>query len=576
MPFPMNDAVSLDATRSTVPLPSETVVGGRFQIQSFVGPEAGTEVYQALDTRDNAQVVLRLFPCPTPAKPVVEGDLSHATEVKHKNLAALIAWGYEGDRVYVATEASDGATLKQIIASRRSQNQVVGLAHAHVLLGHAANALEASYPALSHGGINPGAIRLTDAGRIKVHYLGLTRALPALARDGVADVSKASPYMAPEVSAGAAPSPPADVFSLTAVLYELITGHAPSAPPWPATQVNPELPKGIDKVIDRGLASLPETRFGRPSQLIAEVGALLAGTAPGKQDKVASPPRLTLGKSFSVSDAVRISEEYERWLIQKDSLDFGPFSLAQVMSQMEKGVFTGEHFIVDADSGDRQKIKDHPQLAEFARVVERKLEAQRRTRAEQAHEHTERRKGRWTIAIIGLAVLAVAGGLTFYLMNRKAAENDVLASRVSEADIDKFLNGVKVEFAQPKQSGGGGGRRRASSGGGGPTGRAEDFSNLMDYGDVSKDGGDAILDDGTVDRIMRGNYRKLVPCAMQGGIRTVELDFVIHPSGRVKAVQVNGQRSGGMANCIMNQMQSFGWPQYRGKNTIASWSMSFR
>jgi hypothetical protein len=98
----------------------------------------------------------------------------------------------------------------------------------------------------------------------------------------------------------------------------------------------------------------------------------------------------------------------------------------------------------------------------------------------------------------------------------------------------------------------------------------------MDYGDVSKDGGDAILDEGTIDRVMRANYRKIVPCAMQSGARTVELDFVVQPTGRVKAVQVNGQRSGSMPMCVLNQMQSFGFPQYKGKNTIASWSMSFR
>lgn len=569
----MNDAVSRDVSGSTEPLPSATVVGGRFQIQSFVSAEAGTELYQALDSKDGAQVLLRMFACPAAVKPVLESDLAQAATVTHKNMSTLIAWGYEGERVYVASEALDGASLKQIIASRKSQNQVVGLAHAHVLLGHAANGLEASYPRLCHGAVQPGAIRLNNAGRVKVQNLGLTRALPALARDGIPDGMATSPYLAPEVVAGAAPSPASDVFSLTAVLYELVTGHAPSAPPWPATQVNAELPKGIDKIIDRGLASLPETRFARPSLLIAEVGSVLAAAAPSKQDKVMAAPRLALGKSFSVSDAVRISEEYERWLIQKDNLDFGPFSLAQVMSQMEKGVFTGDHFIVDADSGDRQKIKEHPQLAEFTRVIERKLEVQRRTRAEQVHESTERRKGRWTIAIIGVAVLAVAGGMTFYLMNRKAAERDVLASRVSEADVDKFLRDVKVEFAQPKHAASGGGRRRS---GGGYSGRAEDFNNAMEYGDVSKEGGDAILDEGIIDKVMRANYRKIVPCVMQSGVRSVELDFVVQPTGRVKAVQVNGQRSGGMSGCVYNQMQSFGFPQYKGKNTIASWSMSFR
>ncbi|HEY5284576.1 MAG TPA: protein kinase, partial [Polyangia bacterium] len=461
-----------------------------------------------------------------------------------------------------------------IVDSRRTQNQVVDLAHAHVLLGHVANGIEAAYPKLCHGGIHPAAVRLSNSGRIKVANLGLTRALPALAHSDVAIGATTSPYLAPEVAAGAAPSPAADVFSLTAVLYELVTGHAPSAPPWPATQVNGDLPKGIDKIIDRGLASLPETRYARPSQLIADVGTVLANHTTPKKDTVPAAPRLTLGKSFSVSDAVRISEEYERWLIQKDNLDFGPFSLAQVMAQMEKGIFSGDHFIVDADSGDRQKIKEHPQLAEHTRIVERKLEAQRRTRAEAVHEHTERRKGRWTVLIIGLAVLVVAGGMTFYLKNRKAAEHDVLASRVSEADVEKFLNGVKVEFAQPKHAAGGG--RRHSGPGGGLAGRAEDFSNAMDYGDVSKDGGDAILDEGTIDRVMRANYRKIVPCAMQSGARTVELDFVVQPTGRVKAVQVNGQRSGSMPMCVLNQMQSFGFPQYKGKNTIASWSMSFR
>jgi eukaryotic-like serine/threonine-protein kinase len=569
----MNDAVSLDARGVDEPLPLETVIGGRFQIQSFIRTEAGTELYQALDMRGNAPSMLRLFQCPAAVRPTLESDLTHAAGVTHKNLCALLAWGYEGNRVYLATEPPDGATLRQIVQARRAESQVVGLAHAHVMLGHAANGIEAAYPQVCHGGIHPDAIRLSSSGRVKVANLGLTRALPSLANGDTPEGASASHYLAPEVVAGAAPSPAADVFSLTAILYELVTGHAPTTPPWPATQVNSDLPKGIDKIIDRGLASLPETRFARPAQLIAEVGTLLANHTASKKDPAMDTPRLSLGKSFSVSDAVRISEEYERWLVQKDNLDFGPFSLAQVMAQMEKGVFSADNFIVDADSGDRQKIKDHPQLAEFARLVERKLEAQRRTRAEAVHEHTERRKGHWTILIIGLAVLAVAAGMTFYLKNRKAAESDVLASRVSEADVDKFLNGVKVEFAPPKHASGGGARRRP---GGGIAGRAEDFSNAMDYGDVTKDGGDAILDEGTVDRVMRSNYRKIVPCAMQSGARTIELDFVVQPTGRVKAVQVNGQRSGSMPVCILTQMQSFGFPSYKGKNTIASWSMSFR
>ena len=241
---------------------------------------------------------------------------------------------------------------------------------------------------------------------------------------------------------------------------------------------------------------------------------------------------------------MRISEEYERWLVQKDSLDFGPFSLAQVMAQMEKGIFSGEHFIVDADSGDRQKIKDHPQLAEFTRVVERKLEAQRRTRAEQAHEHTERRKGRWFILIIGLAVLAVAGaGMWFYLKNRKAAEVDVLASRVSEADVDKFLNGVKVEFAQPKHVGGAAGAAWAAASPAGPRTSPTTWTSATSPRRAATPSSTKR----TVDRVMRANYRRLVPCAMQGGIRTVEIDFVDPADGTGEGGA--GQRPGQGRRC---------------------------
>jgi hypothetical protein len=559
--------------KGTEPLPLATVIGGRFQIQSFVRAEAGTELYQALDTRDNAPALLRLFQCPAAARPILEGDLTHAAGITHKNLCTLLAWGYEGNRVYLATEPPDGATLRQIVRFKKGPEPG----------GWAGPRPRAAWPRRQRdrGGVPAGLPRwrppppfgwaIPDGSRSPI---SASRApCPRWPMRDTPEGATTSPYLAPEVVAGAAPSPAADVFSLTAVLYELVTGHAPTAPPWPATQVNSDLPKGIDKIIDRGLASLPETRFARPVAAHRGSGNDASPTSAPKKDPALATPRLTLGKSFSVSDAVRISEEYERWLIQKDNLDFGPFSLAQVMAQMEKGSSPADNFIVDADSGDRQKIKEHPQLAEFTRVVERKLEAQRRTRAELCTSTPSAAKGRWTVLIIGLAVLVVAGGMTFYLRIARPAESDVLASRVSEADVDKFLNGVKVEFAQPKHAAGGGGRRRP---GGGIAGRAEDFNNAMDYGDVSKDGGDAILDEGTIDRVMRANYRKIVPCAMQSGARTVELDFVVQPTGRVKAVQVNGQRSGAMPVCILNQMQSFGFPQYKGKNTIASWSMSFR
>jgi serine/threonine protein kinase len=551
-----------------------TLVGGRFQIQRFVGEECGSDVYQAQDSQEGASVSLRVFGAKGMTQNTAETDLAQAAGVSHKNLATLVAWGLDGNRIYVASEAMDGATLRQILDARRNEGGVIGLNHAHVLLGHVANALDTVHSALIHGGVNPAAIRVTGAGRVKLTDLGLSRALPALARRGGPDSNSHGAYLAPEMAAGEEPSPAADVYSLAAILYEMLTGHAPASPLWPPSQVNSAVPPAVDAVVSRGMAPLPETRFARPKELLDALGAVIvsmAGRAP-----TAAPPkpaRLTMGKSFSVADAVRLTEEYERWLIQKDKLDFGPFSLAQVMAQMDKGIFNGDDVIVDVDSGDRQRIREHPQLVEFTRLNERRLEAQRRAQAERTHEHVERKKGRWTFLIIGTAVVALAGGLAWFIHKRVASKDDVLASRVSEADVDAFLKDVKISFPEHKR-----GVRRSGPGAGpgGVAGRAEDFTNNMDLGDVSQGGGDAILDEGTIDKVMHANYRRLVPCIMGKGVPTIEVDFVVQPTGRVKAVRVNGQGKGPLPMCILNQMQAFGFPAYKGKNTIANWSMSIR
>jgi serine/threonine protein kinase len=565
----MNESPTSNSQKSEVQLPPTTIIGGRFQIEAFLQSESGTDIYQAVDTRSGKPVALRLFVCPPSLRPMLEADLGYAASVQHQNIAAMVAWGYDGERAYVATEPLEGASLGQIINAKRNQGGVVGLSHAIVLIGHAVNALEVAYPTIAHGGLNPSTIRLNNAGRVRVMNLGLSRTLFALSHPLP---SAGSPYLAPELAAGAAPSPAADVFSLSAIFYELVTGHVSGSPPWPASQVNPDLPKKIDGIFDRGLASLPEARYSRPAQLLADLTALNANGPQHRPTPLGLPVKNSLGKSFSVADAVKLSEEYECWLVQKNNLDYGPFSLSQVIKQIENGTFSCTDFIVDSDSGNRQQIKDHPQLAEFARLNERRLEAQRRSRAEQAHQHVNRRKRRWMFLISGIAVIAMVATVTVYLLNRKAAQNEALAMRMTEEDIDNLLKNVKVEFAKPKRATSG----RRSVSGGGNTARRQDFNNNMVLGDVSKEGGDSLLDDGLIDNIMRANYRKLVPCVFRAGVRKLDIDFVLAPTGKVQAVTVNGQRRGGLSNCIYNQMQSFGFPSYNGVKTIASWSMSLR
>jgi serine/threonine-protein kinase len=313
----------------------------------------------------------------------------------------------------------------------------------------------------------------------------------------------------------------------------------------------------------------------------AAAQAQQAEAAAAQQQQETSQPsgRGTFGRSFNLAEVAggAIDDAQERWLIQKDRLDFGPFSLAQIRAQIQRGEIIGEHMIVDSDTGARQKVKDFSPLRDFARHSERQIEQNRRAHAEIKHEKSEKAKRALTFTIATIALLAIAAGGGWYVLTRKAADKTTLAERSEDAEIDAFLKDVKLSFQKASTVKHGGGHR----GGGGSVAGDGDFSNDVNFGDASKhgSGGDELLDDQVIEEVMMKHYRGLVPCLMQErhknpGVSEMSVDFVVRGTGKVSAVKVNGQKGGSFANCVLGRMPTF--PKYNGNKTIASWSMSMR
>ena len=326
------------------------------------------------------------------------------------------------------------------------------------------------------------------------------------------------------------------------------------------------------------------SRF-QPAQLVAPAPAPAQAQQPQQEDPGAASPapdgrRSTFGRAFNLAEVAggAIDDAQERWLIQKDRLDFGPFSLAQIRAQIQRGEIVGEHMIVDSDTGARKKVKDFAPLRDFARHSERQIEQNRRAHAEVRHEKSEKAKSAFTMLVVSILVLGIAGAGGWYMLTRKAANKTMLVERSEDAEIDAFLKDVKLSFqkASTVKRGSGGGHRS-----GGSTAGDGDFSNDANFGDASKhgSGGDETLDDQIIEETMMKHYRGLVPCLMQErhrspGVSEMSVDFVVRGTGKVSAVKVNGQKGGSFANCVLGRMPTF--PKYNGNKTIASWSMSMR
>ncbi len=594
---PSRDSLAVSAPAGQIPPGS--VIGGRFRLEAVLQQDAVSQTYRATDINRRSPAAIRIIPIRAlgSAAAQLETDIENASALVHKNLIEVLTAGRESDFFFIATELLDGQTLREFIDGKRHEGRGVSFKGACNLITHVANGLERAAGFMPHGGLNPASVWVNKSGRVKVADLGLARTMPLLARRGAPSGAPDTAYVAPEVLAGAPPTSAADVFALGVLLYEVVTGRLPSSPFRPLSQAAADIPPGADAVLARAFARAPESRYASPMELrdalaaVQGTGAAVAAAPaaavpprhaevqPAQAPEAAAGPRSSLGRSFNVAEAAgaAIDDAQERWLIQKDRLDFGPFSLAQVRAQIARGEILGDHMIVDSDTGARKKVKDFPPLRDFTKTSERHREQNRRAAAEQRQESVDKKKSMFTFFMVSILLLAAVGVVGVFVWKAKPKEEAKLSTRDEAAETDAFLKDVKLSFVAAHAARRGGG---AHHGGAGATANDGDFSNDSNFGDASKyaSAGDEVLDDGLIQETMMGHYRGLVPCLMSErkhnpGLTEMSLDFVVRGNGKVSAVKVNGQK-GAFASCVLSRMPTF--PKFNGSKTIASWSMSMR
>ncbi len=178
-------------------------------------------------------VAVKRLPLPRPARDEARARLiRHAvicSKLSHHNIVGVYDFYQDEHGLCLAMEMIEGASLASIIARQRESKQPVAIS---TILSVASQLLEVlSYIhkardpltrkplGLVHRDLNPHSIMVDRTGVVKL--LGFGRAQSALLPDTVPLWD--SPYMAPELSEGMTAGPSADVFSVGAVLYEMMT-----------------------------------------------------------------------------------------------------------------------------------------------------------------------------------------------------------------------------------------------------------------------------------------------------------------------------------------------------------------
>jgi eukaryotic-like serine/threonine-protein kinase len=280
---------------------------GPYEILSPLGAGGMGEVYRARDTRLERTVAIKILPqemsCDALHKQRFEREAKIISHLNHPHICTLYDVGSEAGLSYLVMECLEGETL-----AKRLEKGPLPLDQVLKFGAQIADALDKAHRSgVVHRDLKPGNMMLTPTGA-KLLDFGLAK--PAVALATAATLTVTTPnspatqrgtivgtfqYMSPEQVEGKELDGRSDIFSLGAVLYEMVTGQRAfegksqlsvasailEKEPAPITSIKPLTPPGLDHAIRRCLSKDPDDRWQTARDLALELKWISESTSKG-------------------------------------------------------------------------------------------------------------------------------------------------------------------------------------------------------------------------------------------------------------------------------------------------------
>src|SRR6201988_5425885 len=289
-------AAHLIADNQSALAPGQSV--GSYEIVSFISRGGMGEVYIAQDRRLNRRVALKLLLDPFTRDQDrlrrFEQEARAASALNHPNIITIYEIIQPGSTDVIVTEYVEGETLRdRLLREPLSLDESISIAI------QIADALVASHKAgIIHRDIKPENIMQRPDGYVKVLDFGLAKLTdwPAVAsaaptkrvKTGSGVIIGTIGYMSPEQARGQSVDSRTDIFSLGALIYEMVTRHKPfegetpsdvlasilkSDPP-PLSRFLPEAPAELVRIITKALRKNREERYQVVKDLLLDLKTL--------------------------------------------------------------------------------------------------------------------------------------------------------------------------------------------------------------------------------------------------------------------------------------------------------------
>jgi DNA-binding response OmpR family regulator/predicted Ser/Thr protein kinase len=261
------------------------VLAERYEILGSLGAGGMGSVYHAFDMRLQIEVALKLIrtePGEDTSRRMrrLSKEVRLARRVTHRNVARIFDLGsWEGGE-FVSMEYLKGETLSRWMDRECPADFAVCT---ELLLQLCAGLTAAHSAGVVHRDLKPSNVVIEDGGRLVILDFGIARAVTGVenTRSRTGALVGSPQYMAPEQVRGGEVDQRADLYSLGALAFELVTGrrvfesqsvmglafkHIDEDAPDPRT-LRPDIPDSLRAVIRRCLAKDPQARFSTASEI---------------------------------------------------------------------------------------------------------------------------------------------------------------------------------------------------------------------------------------------------------------------------------------------------------------------
>jgi serine/threonine protein kinase/TolB-like protein/Tfp pilus assembly protein PilF len=310
------------------PIPPGTRLG-RYEVKSQLGAGGMGEVYLALDSELGRTIAIKILPEELASdehrlRRFVQ-EARAASALNHPHILTIYEIGGKGSSRFIATEFIDGDTLRKHIGAGMKLAEILEIAI------QAGSALAAAHAAgIIHRDIKPENIMVRRDGYIKLLDFGLAKLTEPEgsltdreAPTRPIDITRAGTlvgtvnYMSPEQAKGIDVDARTDLWSLGAVVYEMITGHLPFGgetqsetislillkDPPPLTRYTNEVPAELERIVSKALTKNREERYQTAKDVLIDLRHLKRMLDRDAEIDRAAPPEFRAGTSTSAGSS---------------------------------------------------------------------------------------------------------------------------------------------------------------------------------------------------------------------------------------------------------------------------------